>query len=45
MLSLILNSSEYFTLNDTNTANTSNEIYSDLCIRISDFLSRINILF
>ena len=42
MLSLILNSSEYFTLNDINTAN---EIYSDLCIRISDFLSRINILF
>ena len=39
MLSLILNSSEYFIFNDTNT---TNKIYSDLCIRISDFINRIN---
>ena len=42
MLSLILNSSEYFTLKYTNT---TNEIYSNLCIRISYFINRINILF
>ena len=40
MLSLILNSSEYFTLNNTNTIN---DIYCDLCINISYFINRIYI--
>ena len=40
MLSLILNSSEYFILNNTNTIN---DIYCDLCINISDFINRIYI--
>ena len=39
MISLILNSDEYFTIDNNNTMN---DVHSDLCIRITNIINRIN---